>query len=103
MVDLLIGVIGLSVRKVAELVFIYVTDHVAIHHPNMVENFVTDIYQNFHIAMYISALLMVDSRSGVRGLSVLYLAVVVPQFGHEPVQTHLRYMVVKTALDKSSN
>lgn len=103
MEDLLNGTTGLSVRKVAEGVFIYVIDHVAIQHPNMEENFVTVIFRNTHIARHTSVLLMVVSHSGVRGLRALQPAVVEPQFGHDPVQTHLRYMEVKTALDIPSN
>lgn len=103
MEDLPSGATGESVRKVAEEVFIYVIDHVAIQHPNMGENFVTVIFRNTHIARHTSVLLMVDSHSGVRGLRALYLAVVEPQFGHDPVQTHLRYMKVKTALEMRNN
>lgn len=48
--------------------------------------------------MYISVPLMVGFLSGVHGHCALSLVVVEPQFDPDPVQTHLLYMAVKTAL-----
>lgn len=46
---------------------------------------------------------MVGFLSGVHGHCALSLVVVEPQFDPDPVQTHLRYMKVKTALEMPNN